>query len=1009
MKNVIRTLLVISTALLFTAPVWGAETVRVRSAEHPAFSRMVFDFEDSVDYRIIRRGGELAISFARPAEFLLGSLASSGLQHFSRPDIRQTDAGVSLIVRIQENVPVHHFRDGTKVAVDVYAPGANPVAGTPVAVSDGPVGQAATEETAIPDEMPTQTGAEQKPASGPAPASPDTDQETTTDPLQEKKADPVKEAAGGREEEREAAEIQPDPAAMDQAAASTPSVPGDTFLSIQTEGDTQTLTFNWNRPVAAAVFERAGILWIVFDDPAKVNLSRLQPHYNVWFEEARILDDPDYFALLLELRDSPPVAVLRDDQAWTIKLGGATGIGELALARQEESGGPRVFIPADGPGLVLDIRDPYVGDLLTIVPLRQAGLGFPAARDFAEFQVLKSVQGLAVERISDTMLVTRYSNGVGITGLDRLAISDSPLRADMGMDGGGGKLRLIDLDDWKLTGKQEFQDMRLALTREAALAQGEEKREARWRLSRFLLAHGLAPEAGGVLEAMVKDEPDLAGDPRLAALRGVIALKTGRPADAVAAFAHPALDAEADIPLWRTLAYLGTGDSAAALEAFLRGREGVEFFAPAQQADFRLAAAEAAINLERYDTAAWELSLAREAAARPGQRVRADYLEGRLKAGLGETDAAISLWYALEEKHNRRAYAEGTLARVEAQLSRGDLSREEAIRELEHLRFGWRGDPLQLRLYSRIGDLYAAEGQPRAALETWRTAVSEHAGTEAARALTADMRALFRNLFLAEDGRAPADDMNPVTALALYQDFRELTPLGAEGDAIIRRLSDRLVAMDLLAQAAELLDYQVRFRLEGVPQSIIAADLAKVYLMDGRADNALGALRLTRHNDLPADALRERTLVEARALTELGRFEEAEVILEPYTGQDVLALRADIHWGARNWAALGTVTARLMQGRHEDDTPLAATERQRLIRHVIAYAMLGDVAGLRRLRTQYAMHMQDGRFSNAFQMITAAEDVASREVIEVVRQTAAVDSFQAFMDAYRNDFTRSES
>src|SRR5438874_9635028 len=49
----------------------------------------------------------------------------------------------------------------------------------------------------------------------------------------------------------------------------------------------------------------------------------------------------------------------------------------------------------------------------------------------------------------------------------------------------------------------------------------------------------------------------------------------------------------------------------------------------------------------------------------------------------------------------------------------------------------------------------------------------------------------------------------------MFYEYPELTPIGRRGDEMIRRLADRLVAVDLLDQASELLQYQVDKRLEG--------------------------------------------------------------------------------------------------------------------------------------------------------------------------------------------------
>src|SRR5260370_29149388 len=87
--------------------------------------------------------------------------------------------------------------------------------------------------------------------------------------------------------------------------------------------------------------------------------------------------------------------------------------------------------------------------------------------------------------------------------------------------------------------------------------------------------------------------------------------------------------------------------------------------------------------------------------------------------------------------------------------------------------------------------------------------------------------------------------MKPVDALAMFSEFRELTPIGRRGDEMIRRLADRLAAVDLLDQAAELLQYQIDKRLEGAARAQVAAKLAMVYLTNRKPDRAIAALRTT--------------------------------------------------------------------------------------------------------------------------------------------------------------------
>ena len=87
---------------------------------------------------------------------------------------------------------------------------------------------------------------------------------------------------------------------------------------------------------------------------------------------------------------------------------------------------------------------------------------------------------------------------------------------------------------------------------------------------------------------------------------------------------------------------------------------------------------------------------------------------------------------------------------------------------------------------------------------------------------------------------------------------------------MIRRLADRLVSVDLLDQAAELLQHQVDHRLQGAARAQVATRLAVVYLMNRKPDRALATLQKTRAADLSNDLRDQRLLIEARAMSNLG-------------------------------------------------------------------------------------------------------------------------------------------
>jgi hypothetical protein len=144
----------------------------------------------------------------------------------------------------------------------------------------------------------------------------------------------------------------------------------------------------------------------------------------------------------------------------------------------------------------------------------------------------------------------------------------------------------------------------------------------------------------------------------------------------------------------------------------------------------------------------------------------------------------------------------------------------------------WRGDATEIETLQMLGRAYTDEGRYREAFQIMRTAISAHPNSEMTRRIHDEAASTFDSLFLAGKG----DSLPAIDALAMFYDFRDLTPIGRRGDEMIRRLADRLVSVDLLQQATDLLKHQVDNRLQGAARAQVAARLAAIYLMDRKPD-----------------------------------------------------------------------------------------------------------------------------------------------------------------------------
>jgi hypothetical protein len=277
-----------------------------------------------------------------------------------------------------------------------------------------------------------------------------------------------------------------------------------------------------------------------------------------------------------------------------------------------------------------------------------------------------------------------------------------------------------------------------------------------------------------------------------------------------------------------------------------------------------------------------------------------------------------------------------------------------------------------------------------------------HPDNPAVDAMLAQAQGIFADLYL--NGRA--DELGDVAALTLYYDFRQLTPSGLRGDEMIRNLARRLVKVDLLTQAAELLEYQVDSRLKGVAQAQIAADLAVIRIADRDPEAALRVLHRTRLAGLSPQLERQRRILEARALIDAGRQELALDLLSKVSGQDADLLRVDGYWKSKNYVAAGELLEVIYSP--IEGAGLSQPARMNIIKAAVGFVMAGDQLGLSRLRSKFGERLAQTAEWPMFDFVTGDIMPSSTEFAKVAREISGIDSLNAFLASYREAYPASD-
>jgi tetratricopeptide (TPR) repeat protein len=364
---------------------------------------------------------------------------------------------------------------------------------------------------------------------------------------------------------------------------------------------------------------------------------------------------------------------------------------------------------------------------------------------------------------------------------------------------------------------------------------------------------------------------------------------------------------------------------------------------------------------------------------------------------MGALENALEGYELVAAGDHRPTRARAKLGRVRVLLAQNQMANGDAIEALENLRYTWRGDDLELDLLHRLGRLYIAEKNYRKGLEVMRQAVTYYPQSRLAPETARDMNEEFARLFL--DGGA--DELEPVTALGLFNDFRELTPMGPQGDEVIRRLADRLVSVDLLDQAGQLLEHQVNYRLKGEDKARVASRLAVIRLLDRDPAKALSALQKSQWTPLPDELARERRRLESRALSDLDRYEEALAALADDNGRAAQSLRAEIYWRWKKWPEAATAFAKLLEKSWESEDKIDASTRRLVMQRAVSLSLANKADELQTLRNRYARHVTATPDENAFDVITADVDHTGTNFRQLASTIAQISELETFMTSYR--------
>jgi len=941
------------------APAIPATELMVRGGEHTGFNRLVFDWPKTVGYTVEEAGDKVTIAFDRPANLNVTSLRAALPPDVGFLEARPAGKGTAVVLSLPSGMRVRHFASGPRVALDlVRAAGTTP---------------------------PRANGAPPPPLA-PAPGS--ADQPPALKPLT-----PVASAPP-------ATPASPPPlASLDESTAPAPSAPVGKMVS---------LGFSFDKPTGAAVFRRAGWLWAVFDLKAEIDTKLLKrTGGDVVLHVEQIQGVKGTAVRMLTLPGFNP-SVRKEGQLWVLDIHEQPLLPKSPAAVSAQMDfqerGRLVIAAADGSQPIL-LRDPEVGDIIQVVTVPTIGLGVRAGRDYPGVELLPTAQGVAAVPHADGVRLDPAKAQVEVAMPGGLYLTPPPpapettsgetAAADADAPQPTGPL---DISKWMRGGNDSFVADRRKLLQRLALLRPNDRNLQRLEIARHYLANGFAPEALGELRLLAAADPAMVETPAFRAARGAANFLARHDAEAIADLSMPALKDDPRVQLFLAAATARSQPD------------------PARQAlTLRLAPEEIkgwprTLRMELGEVAARTVAGAGD--GRGANRIidammgpgllrrdvgRLSYLGGLASIAGKQYEQAISRFRDAEASDSRPDRAYATRDRVELMLKLGKITPLEAIGELEKMRFAWRGEDFEFQLMKRISQLQVEAKRYGEGLRSMHLLAANYPDHPDIPKVMEMMSEAFARLFL--DGEA--DKLPPVTAIGLYDEFQELTPSGAKGDEMIRRLADRLASVDLLERASDLLRHQVEFRLSGLDKARVGTRLAFLNLSDRKPGLALEALDLSEMPDIPTDLAAQRRYLRVQSLDDLGRSAEALALIINDQSEEARRLRGEINWRLKKWpeavAAMESTIEKPLGNR-----PLDPKMARRVLDTATAMTLGHDERGLARLRRTYGDLMAKTDLREAFDLLTSEPERGIADYRRIGDKVKQVEEFQTFIGDWKN-------
>ena len=808
-----------------------------------------------------------------------------------------------------------------------------------------------------------------------------------------------------------AAEGKEDAATSPETVENIPLPTDVVKVTLSASDDAATIRLPFSKRMAIAVYVRNSFLWIVLNNPSKLDISDFDSLSKSVIGKAELVPGKNTILRVPITDDTVKPFVAKEENSfeWAIIVSSTPKPLASPLkvnVNTDPPAPPHVFIPSLEMGDPVVFTDPIIGDELVITPLFNPGEAIPFARDFVEFTLLESTQGIVVAKKADAVSVIPLRNGLRISlpqgatltpGLPEVE-NNNPQYLQSGAT-------LFPYKDWAIGATPpRYQQINTIFHQIVDAVESKDKQSAnehRLRLAQVYLSEGFAAEAIGILDCINRSDPAYYRSAKLAALHGAANFLMLHYTDAARDFSSSELNHNKEMEYWRHM-LADLNGSVAKYDYMGMNEDYISKYPPVFRQRLAIVAADNSVDTKEYNAAIKIFETLRPVKDVNKKESAKDdiiapitpyvnFLLAKISVETGEVDDGLDTWKTLaEDSSHPYVQAHAEFARIVWQLNHNEIDQLKAIDRLERLRLIWHGDSLELEIITLLGDLYSEQKDYINAMRIWDDSVNSFPESVKTQEISRHMEKTFALLFSEDSIHA----LSSMEALTLYYQYKNYIPSGDAGRAMIYRLADRLVSVDLLDQAASLLEHQMHSDAEKVKRSQIGAKVATIFLLNHQPQKALSVLQDSVYGVNPAQLQQVRNRLTSQAFFEMGKLDKAWLVLGQDESADANLIRLNIYWQRKEWKQVITLVEGIMKARKDITAPVTIQESEYLLKLGLAYVFENNDAQLEYLHDYFDPLLKDNPNKSIFDFITA-KDVAPtpKNFDEIVKNMSETRSF----------------